>query len=324
MISSRLRLALFYGCVFIACGAGLLAITYLLVSQNGRTTVRAPGPPGTRTFPAGRLVDELNHVQQAADLHTLLTMSAIVLALMAALSGVLAWLFAGRVLRPLEMAFESQRRFVANASHELRTPLARLKTLLQVAMTDPDATPDSLRSAQARALAAEQQLEELIDALLALAHGDQAIERPEPVDLAAATRAALAARKREIERRKLRVDASLDPACAEGNRQLLDRVVSNLLDNAISHNTPGGWLEVTTSTPNGHAILSVANSGPVIPPRELDRLKQPFQRLATPRTSPGDGYGLGLPIIVAIVSSHGGNVRLEAPPEGGLHVQVGL
>lgn len=364
--TAQLRLALLYGCVFVACGAGLLGLTYLLTARSSGFSVRLPGPPGHIPFPPGKFATILGQSQHAADLHSLLLMSGVALGLMATVAVLLGWLIAGPVLRPLrtitsaarnisatnlnrrlalagpddelkelgdtldallerlEVAFESQRQFVANASHELRTPLARLKTLLQVALSDPDATVASLRHAHERALVSEQQLEELIDSLIALARGEQAVQRGEPVDLAEVTRALLQARTHEIERRQLRGDTELDPAWTDGDRQLLERLVANLLDNAIAHNTPGGWLSVTTSTREGRVILSVLNTGPVIPPDDLDRLQQPFQRLSAERTNRGEGHGLGLSIIAAITTSHGGALHLDARREGGLHAQVEL
>ena len=364
--TARLRLALLYGCVFVACGAGLLGLAYLLTARSSGFSVRLPGPPGHIPFPPGKFATILGQSQHAADLHSLLLMSGVALGLMATVAVLLGWLIAGPVLRPLrtitsaarnisatnlnrrvalagpddelkelgdtldallerlEVAFESQRRFVANASHELRTPLARLKTLLQVALSDPDATPASLRHAQERALASEQQLEELIDSLLALARGEQAVRRGEPVDLAEVTRTLLHARMHEVERRQLRANAELDPAWTDGDPQLLERLVANLLDNAIAHNAPGGSLEVTSSMLEGRVSMSVANTGRVIPPDELDRLKQPFQRLGAQRTNRGDGHGLGLSIIAAIATSHGGTLQLHARREGGLHARVEL
>lgn len=364
--TARLRLALLYGCVFVACGAGLLGITYLLVTRNSGYTLRVNGPPGTLEFPAANFATYVGQTQHAADLHSLLIMSAVALALMATVSVVLGWLIAGPVLRPLrtitsaardisatnlsrrlalrgpddelkelgdtldallerlEVAFESQRQFVSNASHELRTPLARLKTLLQVALGDPDATTASLRHAQERALASERQLEELIDSLLALARGEQPVLRAEPVDLGELTSELLRTRTDEIERRRLRADARLDPAWTHGDRRLLERLVANLLDNAIRHNTPGGWLEVIVSMRSGLLLLSVTNTGPVIPPDELDRLEEPFHRAGADRTNRGDGHGLGLSIVAAIATSHGGALKLQALPEGGLRAEVDL
>ena len=365
--TARLRLALLYGCATLACGVVLLAITYLLVSQTGGWSVRLPGPPGRIRFPARNYssIQSFQAQSHAADLHTLLVMSGVALAVMATASILVGWLIAGRVLRPLrtitrtareisasnlhrrlalagpddelkevadtidallgrlEVAFESQRRFVANASHELRTPLARLKILLQVSLADPGATLDSMRSAQKRALASEEQLERLIDALLALASSERAIERREPLDLAATTERVLATRTHEIEQRALQVEADLDPAWTDGSPQLIERLVTNLLDNAIRHNTSAGWLQVTTGSVE-RATLTVTNSGPVIAPVELERLTRPLLRAGPARASDGDGHGLGLSIVLAIVTAHGGALSLDAPPEGGLRARVEL
>jgi len=226
------------------------------------------------------------------------------------------------LLGRLEQSFQSQRQFVANASHELRTPLARLKTLVQVALADPNASLESLRAAHERVLASEEQLERLIEALLSLASSERALDRREPVDLTAVTEQALAARRPEIERHGLRLNATLDPAGVEGNSQLVVRLVANLVDNAIAHNMAGGRIDVTTATEAGQAVLSVANDGPVIGPDELDRLQQPFQRLGTARTNQGDGHGLGLSIVHAIATAHGATVSTRAQPDGGLDVEV--
>ena len=226
------------------------------------------------------------------------------------------------LLARLDASFHSQRQFVANASHELRTPLARLKTLVQVTLADPNATPESLRAAHERVLASEEQLERLIEALLNLASSERDLDRREPVDLTAVTGRVLAGRRPEIERRGLQLNATLGPAGVEGNPQLVERLVANLIDNAIAHNLAGGRIDVTTATEAGQAVLSVANDGPVIGPEELDRLQQPFQRLGAARTNHGDGHGLGLSIVHAIATAHGATLAVRSQAAGGLHVTV--
>jgi signal transduction histidine kinase len=226
------------------------------------------------------------------------------------------------LLGRLEASFVAQRQFVANASHELRTPLARLKTLAQVALADPNASVESLRAAHDRVLASEQQLEQLIDALLSLARSERGLERRQPVDLAALARAVLDERAGEIERRGLQLHTALDPARVEGDPQLLERLVANLIDNAIHHNLAGGGIDVGATTVAGAAVLSVINDGPVIPAEELERLRAPFERLGTARTTPGDGHGLGLSIVHAIAAAHEAQLTIGARAEGGLFVEA--
>jgi signal transduction histidine kinase len=226
------------------------------------------------------------------------------------------------LLARLDASFHSQRQFVANASHELRTPLARLRTLVQVTLADPNASRESLRAAHERVLASEQQLERLIEALLSLAGSERALDRREPVDLTAVTHEVLTGRRPEIERRDLQLNTRLGPAAVDGDPQLIERLVANLVDNAIVHNVAGGRIDVATATEAGQAVLSVANDGPVIGPEELDRLQQPFQRLGAARTSHGDGHGLGLSIVHAIATAHGATLAVHLGPSGGLDAEV--
>ncbi len=344
MPSLRTRLTLLYAVPFLVSGALLLTIPLVGV----RSTVPADGRPHpvpTPTVDVGQRV---------------LVTSVVALAVMVVLSLVLGWLVAGRFLRPLrtitataryisasnlhlrlnlagrtneftrlaatlddlfgrlESSFESQRHFVANASHELRTPLTAQRALLQVALADPSSTVDSLRETCREVLALGEAQARLIDALLTLATGEQGVERRDPLDLADVAAAVLGDR----DAGDVTVTADLHPAPATGDPKLVEVLVANLVDNCLRHNVPGGRLDVVTSTVDGQARLTVSNTGPVVPPAEVGRLFQPFQRLGRQRVRHGDGYGLGLAIVRAIADAHGARVGGRTRPDGGLDVEV--
>lgn len=221
----------------------------------------------------------------------------------------------------LEAAFDSQRHFVANASHELRTPLAAERTVLQVALADPEASADSLRSACRQLLVVGRQQERLIDALLTLASSQRGLQQRELFDLAEVTERVARARGSEAAQHGVRVDTSLAPAGVAGDPSLAESLVANLVDNAIRHNVTGGRVQIATTTAAGTASLSVANTGAVIPACEVGRLFQPFQQLDRERTG-GDGHGLGLAIVQSIADAHGAALAASARPEGGLDITV--
>jgi len=222
----------------------------------------------------------------------------------------------------LQTSFESQRHFVANASHELRTPLTAERTLLQVALADPDATAETLRSTCQDALALGEQQERLIEALLTLASSERGIERREPFDLADIAGTVVLARHQEAQRRGLHVDTALATAPAAGDPNLVASLVANLVDNALRHNAAGGRIEIATTTTAGQASITVKNTGTVVPPGEVERLFQPFQQLGSQRIRHTDGHGLGLAIVRAIASAHGATLIPRARPEGGLDIEV--
>jgi signal transduction histidine kinase len=222
----------------------------------------------------------------------------------------------------LEASFDAQRRFAANASHELRTPLTRERTLLQVTRADPAATVGTWHAVSRELLASNAEQERLIEGLLTLASSEGGTGEREPLDLAAITSEALAAARPAIGRRDLRVQTAIQPATLDGDPLLIQQLVTNLIDNSVRHNVPGGDVEVTTTTSDGHAVLSVTSSGQVIPPAEVDRLFQPFQRLG-PRTARRDGgHGLGLSIVRAIATAHAATITARPRPGGGLAIDV--
>jgi signal transduction histidine kinase len=226
------------------------------------------------------------------------------------------------LLGRLEGAFESQRQFVAHASHELRTPLTLERAILEVTLADPDADVTTLRSACERVLAIGAQQEALIEALLTLARSQRGLDEYRPVDVAAATAEALSAGRAASAARAVTIEADLGPAWAAGDQRLVERLASNLVDNAVRYNHDGGTVGVRTGTVDGHAVLSVTNTGPPVAGGEIERLFQPFQRLDTGRAASADGLGLGLSIVAAIASAHGAALAAGPAPAGGLRVDV--
>jgi signal transduction histidine kinase len=367
--TARLRLTVLYGAAtFLACGAVVVAVTYLLYGLTG-TTLRV-----LLVSRSEQLKPRIAHVRKVVinvmgghiglDRPQLLITAAIALAVIAVAATAIGWLLAGRVLRPLstitaaarrisasnlherlalpgpddelkeladtldglfarlEASFDAQRRFAANASHELRTPLTRERALLQVTLADPAATAGTWQAVSRDLLASNAEQERLIEALLTLASSEAGPGEREPLDLAAITSAALAVPRPAISRLGLNVQADLQPAILDGDPLLIQQLVTNLVDNAVRHNILGGEVQVATATSGGHAVLSVTNSGPVIPPDDVDRLFQPFQRLG-PRPAGSDGgHGLGLSIVRAIAAVHDATITAQPRPGGGLAIDV--
>jgi signal transduction histidine kinase len=227
-----------------------------------------------------------------------------------------------RLLARLEAAFEAQRSFVANASHELRTPLTLARALLQMRLRDPEATIESYRSTCEEVLVAEDEQEQLIDSLLVLARSQRGADAQQCFDLAEVAGEVLEASQGRAVHSGIRLSASLAPAQVRGDASLVHRLVSNLVDNALRYNEPGGHVEVEVAAREGWSELRVANSGEVVPVGELDRLLQPFQRLAVERGTGGEGLGLGLSIVAAVAKAHQAVLEVSAGPVGGLSVAV--
>lgn len=359
--TARLRLTLLYSGLFLLAGTVVIVATYLLFARGGvvRTAVSAvPGPPGaTRIDPVtaqhnadlGRLLGVswlalaaatvasaplgwfaagrvLRPVRTITD--TARTISAGNLHERLALEGPDDEFkrlgdTLDDLLGRLEAAFEAQRRFVANASHELRTPLTIERTLLQVALADPNADAESLRATCEELLATGVEHERLLESLLTLASSERGLEHCDPIDLAQVTDRVLDARRAEFDRLSLSVSEELSSAGTSGDPALVDRLVTNLIDNAVQHNFRGGWIQVQTATNADHAVLTVTNSGQSIPADQVDRLLEPFQRLAGGRDDQGSGrHGLGLSIVRAIAVAHGASLTVRPREGGGLAVAV--
>jgi signal transduction histidine kinase len=227
------------------------------------------------------------------------------------------------MLGRLDAAFASQRRFVANASHELRTPLTVMRTAIDVTLAKPSRTPAQLETMAVEVRHAADRAEALIEALLTLARSDRGTEPREPLDVAVLAEDALDAAAPAIRAHPVTVQAVLEPAPAVGDPVLVERLVTNLIDNAVRHNVPDGWVQVATGTRAGMAFIDVANGGPLIPPELVPSLFEPFRRLSD-RAGSGDGMGLGLSIVQSVALAHRGHATARPRPAGGLEITVSL
>lgn len=225
------------------------------------------------------------------------------------------------MLTRLDVAFASQRRFVANASHELRTPLTSVRTLIDVAMAKPARTTEQLEILIGRVRQAVDQSETLIDGLLTLARSDRGLTAYELVDLEAAAQDAIDQVDTTAGKSNIVIEADLSPGPTLGDRILLERLVANLVDNAVRYNFAGGSVRVVTGTDNDVSYLTVTNSGPVVPESAVASLFEPFTRLDG-RISNGQGVGLGLSIVTSVVKAHHGDLEAEALSEGGMKISV--
>ncbi|MDE2670213.1 MAG: ATP-binding protein [Chloroflexota bacterium] len=224
------------------------------------------------------------------------------------------------LLEALEKAFNSQRSFSANVSHELRTPLAILRAEAEIKLADPGSTEAEREFAQ-RILDSTEQGERTVDGLLALARSESGLLSRVQVDvaeLAGDVVGSLASSANQLE-----LTLELGDATAWADRALLERLVTNLVGNAMRHNVAGGWVRVEVAQEGGEAVLRVRNSGPRITAEEVESFFQPFVQ----RQESGagrSGLGLGLSIVQAIVRAHDGSLSARARREGGLEIEVRL
>ena len=227
------------------------------------------------------------------------------------------------MLARLDLAFASQRRFVANAAHELRTPLTSARTLIDVAMAKPVRTTGQLEVLAVRVREALGQSEALIEGLLTLARSDRGLTSYEPADLEAAAQDAIDQVSGTARDLKIVIDADLSPGPALGDRVLLERLAVNLLDNAVRYNVTGGSVRVVTGTGDGMSYITVTNTGPLVPESAVASLFEPFTRLDG-RVSNRHGVGLGLSIVTSVVSAHHGHLHAEALSNGGMTISARL
>ncbi|MZG14152.1 HAMP domain-containing protein [Streptomyces sp. SID5914] len=220
------------------------------------------------------------------------------------------------MLDRLEKAFESQRRFVANASHELKTPLAVQRTSLQVGLADP--LPHGLADVRDDLLAANREAEQLINALLLLARSHRGPEQTERVDLATTARLVTAELGGRAAESGVRIDLCADiPLVVDGDPVLLRHLLANLIRNAVQYNHPGGHVRVRLDATG----VTVTNTGPHVPAERVPDLFEPFRRLDGDRTA-GTGHGLGLSIAASIAEAHDATLTARPCPEGGLALSL--
>ena len=222
------------------------------------------------------------------------------------------------MLDRVQGAVAAQRRFVANASHELRTPLTVMRAEADVALDDPDATVEQLREVARAVVEETDRTERLLEGLLVLSASTDGVRRDEPVALDVAARRAIASAGHG-DLWSGRVAAEIAPVRVRGDDALLERLVGNLVENALRHGS--GPVRVELRRSGDDAVLVVANGGEPIAPELADRLVQPFERLHRSRAR---GSGLGLSIVAAVAAAHGGQLELSAPAAGGLVVTVTL
>ncbi|MGI5524477.1 sensor histidine kinase [Micromonospora sp. CA-259024] len=226
------------------------------------------------------------------------------------------------MLERLDRSFDGQRRFVANASHELRTPLALNRSLIELAVTRTGASEDVRRLGESL-LAVNERHERLIDGLLTLADSENEVTARSRVDLAdladhVLDQAGVGAGGPTVTR-------ELAPAMVHGDPVLLERLTTNLVENALRHNvSSGGWVRVSTGLRDGRPTLTVRNTGPVVPGYDVEAIFEPFRRLSGERIGGGRGFGLGLSIVRAVARAHGGTVTARPRDGGGLEVTVSL
>jgi signal transduction histidine kinase len=227
------------------------------------------------------------------------------------------------MLDRLHRAFESQRRFIANASHELRTPIAMARTSIEVVLARPGTPPETAALGHKLLIANDRQIR-LIDGLLTLARSERDLRTRVPVDVRALVRHALAQLETDATKAGVTLEPALLPGTTMGDPVLLERAVVNLVDNAIKYNHQPGAVWIRTASHNDHPSVTVENTGAPVPPGDLETMFEPFRRPRGSRVRSRHGTGLGLSIVRAVMHAHGGTVETAARPEGGLIVTLRL
>ncbi len=356
----RARLTVLVFAAFLAAGAVLLAVAVAVwLGRTGGATVAHPSPSGGVAFPTTQHSADRRELFVAAGV-ALIAMGAVSLGLGWLVAGrflrplrtitatareISATTLHERLNLPgpddelteladtfdalldrLERSFASERRFVANASHELRTPLAGMRASLDVAMAKPEPAPAHVVTLAERLRRELDRMDALLESFLTLARTQQGPLADEAtLSLAELACGAIEDRDAAISAQGLNVEQRPDPhAWVTGSAPLLARMVENVIENAIGHNQPDGWLRVCTAVDGTRAQLVVENGGERLDPNVVKELSRPFRRAGADRTGSDRGAGLGLAIVASIAEVHGGTLDLAARDEGGLRVAIGL
>jgi signal transduction histidine kinase len=388
-LTARARLALLQTALVLAAGAALTGLTYLLMKRRpALVTHLDPNGPDPRSTlrlmpPQPQDLRDLADRVQADTLSALLPQAALALVVVTVLAAVLAWLVAGRVLRPIRVIssaarrlsaenltervpvtapadelsalagtvndmldriqrgvaerdriLDSQRLFTANAAHELRTPLTTARTAIDVTL-DGQPGRDELLTMAGDVRDAVEHMQRVLNGLLLLARSQAGAGTQETTDLAAITAATLGTAEEQAAAAGIAIRARLRPALVTGEPVLLERLVGNLVDNALRYNHTDGHLTVETSTvetsavetrtAGARAVLRISNTGREIPPEQAQTLLEPFVHGHGTRVrTDGPGLGLGLSIVHAITHAHQGHITITARPGGGLDITIDL
>ncbi len=223
----------------------------------------------------------------------------------------------------LDHSFDGQRRFVANASHELRTPLTLGRALVEVAMHRRTASTD-VKELGESLLTINARHEQLIEGLLILADSEKQLTTVYPVNLGDIVTHVAGQVSEEASAAGVDLIRGPGDAPTQGDALLLERLVHNLVENGIRHNVPVGWVRAVSKTAGDRAEVVVTNTGPDIPPYEVESLFKPFYRLGAERLVSGKGAGLGLSIVRSVAEAHGGSVVATPRQGGGLQITVSL
>jgi signal transduction histidine kinase len=227
------------------------------------------------------------------------------------------------MLDTMQQSMLSYERFAANASHELRSPIAATQTLIDVTLADPDASADELRQLAERLRRINARNLATVDAILDLSDVRNLPHPRVDVDLSAIVAEVTAGARPAAEAANVVLDADIAPGViVDAESTLVRQAVSNLVSNAIRHNTANGTASVSVAMITGHPVVRVSNTGPVIEPASIESLREPFVRTSGRAAGADTGRGLGLAIVDAIADVHHATLELSARPGGGLNASI--